>query len=232
MHRFQPARNLAPERCRQRLLQPRARHYRRIAMTLRQRSKRVRQSQQIRFDQVRRLPPLQHQTGIDDVLAGGAPMHVARGVFIMLRDSGSQLLDQRDRQVACAGRGIAERFQVQRRLGAHCANRRNGFGRNHAKRAFGLGERSLHIEHRAHGGCIGPHRQHGWRGESAIEQSAGHGRIKRVRSPARCPAPHRCTSCTAHSVRPCVAADTSPSSPGAHRSCRAGGRVRWRRRSG
>ncbi len=174
VHRRQPAGGLAAEGGRQRLLQPGARDHRRRAMRAGQRGERIGQLPQIGIEQRGRLPPLQHQAGVDDVLAGRAPMHVARGVLVVPCDGGRQLLDQRNGEIARAGRRRAERVQIRRRRGAHRADRRDGLRRDHAGLAFGLRQRGLHVEHRAHGGRIGPHRQHGRCGEGAIEQSGGH----------------------------------------------------------
>ncbi len=55
---------------------------------------------------------------------------------------------------------------------------------------------------------------------------------RRARSRARFPAPRRCTSCTARAGRRSARAPVSRSSRAAHRSCRADGRARSRRRSG
>ena len=54
----------------------------------------------------------EHQRGVDDVLAGRAPMHVARGCRIGLGDLGGQRVDQRDGDVA-GGRGrLGQRREV------------------------------------------------------------------------------------------------------------------------
>ena len=51
--------------------------------------------------------------GIDDVLAGRAPMHIARGLGIRLGDVGRQRLDERDREVAGPRRGLGQRGEVE-----------------------------------------------------------------------------------------------------------------------
>ena len=55
----------------------------------------------------------EHGAGIDDVLAGRAPMHVARRLGIHLGDVGRQRLDQRDGEVAGPGRGLGQRGEVE-----------------------------------------------------------------------------------------------------------------------
>ena len=55
----------------------------------------------------------QHCGGIDHVLAGGAPMHIARGIGVGLGDRGGQRLDQRDREIAGPRRGLGQGGQIE-----------------------------------------------------------------------------------------------------------------------
>ncbi len=55
---------------------------------------------EIRNQRVDRGAQLQHQRGVDDVLAGGAPMHVAGGRGIGLGHLGGECVDQRDGDIA------------------------------------------------------------------------------------------------------------------------------------
>ena len=55
----------------------------------------------------------QHGGGIDHVLAGGAPMHVARGFRVGLGDLGGQRLDKRDREIAGAGGGLGQCAEIE-----------------------------------------------------------------------------------------------------------------------
>ena len=55
----------------------------------------------------------EHGAGIDHVLAGRAPMHVARGVGIILGDVCGQHLDEGDREIAGPRRGLGERGEIE-----------------------------------------------------------------------------------------------------------------------
>ena len=55
----------------------------------------------------------EHGAGIDDVLAGRAPMHVARGLGVHFGDVGRQRLDEGDGEVAGPGRGLRQRGEVE-----------------------------------------------------------------------------------------------------------------------
>ena len=68
-----------PERHRQSLLQPRARHGRRLAMLDRHLRKRADGAVKILHQGIDGRAQIEHQRGVDDVLAGGAPMHVTGG---------------------------------------------------------------------------------------------------------------------------------------------------------
>ena len=55
----------------------------------------------------------EHGAGIDDVLAGRAPMDITRRLGIRLGDIGRQRLDERDGEVAGPGRGVGQRGEVE-----------------------------------------------------------------------------------------------------------------------
>ena len=55
----------------------------------------------------------EHGAGIDDVLAGRAPMDIARRFGIHFGDVGGQRLDERDRKVAGPGGGLGQRGEVE-----------------------------------------------------------------------------------------------------------------------
>ena len=57
-------------------------------------------------------PELEHQRGVDDVLAGRAPMHVARGRCVGLGDLGGERLDQRNGDIAGGDGCFAQRLNV------------------------------------------------------------------------------------------------------------------------
>ena len=56
----------------------------------------------------------QHRSGVDHVLAGGAPMHIARGLNIGHGDIGGQRLDKGDREIAGARRGLCQGGKIER----------------------------------------------------------------------------------------------------------------------
>ena len=51
--------------------------------------------------------------GIDHVLAGGAPMHIARGFGVGPGDVGGQRLDQGNRKIAGFRRGFRQRGEIE-----------------------------------------------------------------------------------------------------------------------
>ena len=55
----------------------------------------------------------EHGAGIDDVLAGRAPMDIARRPGIHLGDIGRQRLDERDGEVAGSRRGVGQACEVE-----------------------------------------------------------------------------------------------------------------------
>ena len=79
---------LEPERHRQRMLQPGAGDDRGVAMLSRQFRKAGHGAIDVAEQCFDRRTQGQHRGGIDDVLAGRAPMHIARGVGVGLGDVG------------------------------------------------------------------------------------------------------------------------------------------------
>ena len=75
----EPARCLEPERDRQRLLQQRAPGHQRLAMAFRQARGGARGALEVGDQQHQRTACHQHRRGIEDVLAGGAPVDFAAG---------------------------------------------------------------------------------------------------------------------------------------------------------
>ena len=55
----------------------------------------------------------EHGAGIDHVLAGRAPMHIARGVGIILGDICGQHLDEGDCEIAGPRRSLGERGKIE-----------------------------------------------------------------------------------------------------------------------
>ena len=104
---------LEPERHRQRMLKPGAGDDRGGAMLTRQFGKAGDGAIDVAKQCVDRRTQGQHRGGIDDVLAGRAPMHIARGVGVGPRDIGCQRLDERDREIAGPRRSIRQRGEVK-----------------------------------------------------------------------------------------------------------------------
>jgi len=77
---------LEPERHRQRMLQPGSRYHCSVTMLPRQFGKARDGAVEIPEQRIDRRAQGQHNSGIDHVLAGGAPMHIARGFRVGLGD--------------------------------------------------------------------------------------------------------------------------------------------------
>ena len=104
---------LEPERHRQRMLQPGAGDHGGVAMLTRQFGKARDGAIDVGEQRIDAGAQGQHGGGIDHVLAGGAPMHIARGVGVGLGDVGGQRLDERDREIAGPRRGLGQRGEVE-----------------------------------------------------------------------------------------------------------------------
>lgn len=94
LQRIQPGGDLEPERDRHRLLQQGTSGQAGVAFARGQRSQLGAQALQARQQQVERGAQLQYRAGVDDVLAGGAPVHPARGLRIVGGHARGQRLDQ------------------------------------------------------------------------------------------------------------------------------------------
>ena len=106
-------RELQPERHRQRMLQPGAGDHRGMAVLTRQCGKARDRAASVGEQRVDAGAQAEHGAGVDDVLAGRAPMHIARGLGIRLGDVGRQRLDQRDGEIAGPRRGVGQGGQVE-----------------------------------------------------------------------------------------------------------------------
>ena len=89
----------------------------------------------------------EHGAGIDHVLAGGAPMHVACSLGIGLGDIGGERLDQRDGQVAGTGRGFGQCCEVELLRAAGGTDRACCGLWNHPGGGLGARQRRLEIQH-------------------------------------------------------------------------------------
>ena len=102
-----------PERHRQSLLQPGARHRRRLAMLDRHFRERADGAVKILHQGIDGRAQIEHQRGVDDVLAGRAPMHVAGGIGVAFHDFRGQRLDQRNGDVAGGDRRFARALRYR-----------------------------------------------------------------------------------------------------------------------
>ena len=167
-------RELEAERHRQRMLQPGAGDDGGVAMLPCEMGKTRDGAVDIPAQRIDRRAQGQHCRGIDDVLAGGAPVHIARGIGVGPGDIGGERLDEGDCEIAGAGRRVGEGGEIERRGPAGVLDRaRRGRGDDPGSR-LGARKRGFKIEHvlqighvvanRAHGGARQHRREQGRRG--------------------------------------------------------------------
>ena len=143
--RDEPARNLEPERRRQRLLQQRSRSHRRRPLRLGQRGQGGREPVELGQYQVERSPCDEHRGGVHDVLARGAPVDVACGVSA---DGVPKSLHERLRGASDGAPALEQIVEVVQISAALLRDRSGGvFGDDPGGR-LGAGERGLELEHR------------------------------------------------------------------------------------
>ncbi|MNX75876.1 hypothetical protein D3C86_1073650 [compost metagenome] len=170
------------------MLQPGTRHHRRGAVSGGQRRAGIAQAQQVGVDGVQGVRQLQHGAGIDDVLAGGAPMDVAASLGIAPRHGGGQLLHERDGEVAAGHGGLREGVEVNHAgIGTDFGDDGSGLRGNHAAVRLGAREGRLGIEHAPHRAGIGEDREHGGTAEHRIGQAGNRGHRRRGRTGGKAP---------------------------------------------
>ena len=182
---------LLPERHRQRLLQPRAARQRRALVRQRLGGERVGKPRQIDVDQRERLAQLQHQSGVERVLAGRAPMDVTLRIATVRSDRPGQRGNERNRQVAGASRGCGQCGEIVA-VGATVAHDGVGGGlRDHAGHRLGPCQRRLEVEHALHARTVREDRGHRIGGELRIGHACQlrRGRPRRTGPPRRIPVP-------------------------------------------
>ncbi len=153
--RIEPSGSLEPEGDGHRLLHPGPPDHRRLDMHARVAGGGGRGAIELGRDRRYGFPELEHETGIDDVLAGSADMDEARGIRIGLPDLVRHRPDQRDRQVAGLRGLFGERGPVVEGGVARPSDRRQCFARDQADIAGRVRQRDLDIEHRLKACVVG-----------------------------------------------------------------------------
>ena len=120
------------------LLQPRPSRHRGIDMTPRVRRCRRRGTIEMLDDRQHGALELQHQACIDDVLAGGAPVHVSSGVAVNGFDCAGQLTNERNRKVAVVCGRSGDIADIEPLSLRGFPNRGGGVRRDDAELGFGL----------------------------------------------------------------------------------------------
>ncbi len=94
---------------------------------------------------------LEDESGVDDVLTGGAPVNEARGVGILFGDDLSELFDKRNCKISGGGNSGGEFGEVEECGAAICGDYGCSGGRDDAGFGFSAGEGGFEIEHELDG---------------------------------------------------------------------------------
>ena len=130
-----------------------------------------------------RRAQLEHERGVDDVLAGRAPMHVARGRRIGLGDLGGERVDQRDGDIAGGDGRFAQRGEVVAFGPAASAIGSTASAGTMPTAASRARQRDLEIEHALHPRAIVEDGAHGRAGEQRGQQEWERGLVIRPPRP-------------------------------------------------
>jgi hypothetical protein len=122
---------------------------------------------------------LEDQCGIDHVLAGRAPMHIAGSLLVGLGDFSGQHLHQRDGNVTAGHRILGDLAEIEPLGAAGIGNRRDSLGGNDAGRGFRPRQRRFEVEHPLQPRLVVRHGAHRCAGKQRCEQGgerkwAGH----------------------------------------------------------
>ena len=159
VERVGPARRLEAERDWCCLLQPGAAGHRGVAVTPRVGRGGADAPRQV-VDRARnRRPELQHQAGIQDVLAGRTPVDEARRLRVGFRHPRGQMPHHRNNGVARLRRLGRELVRVVQLGAGRRLNRRHAACGHHAGVRLGRGQRHLDIQHRLKLGAPGEARR-------------------------------------------------------------------------
>ena len=108
--------------------------------------------------------------GVDDILAGGAPVHEVGGLLVFFCYESSEVLDERNRNVSGASGGLRERGGVKEfgaAFGGDCGGRRGG---DNADAGLGASQGDLEIKHSLERGAIRKEIVDRGRAEEGIEK--------------------------------------------------------------
>ena len=121
-----------------------------IAITIRLESQGSQQLLKQGLSGIQRPAQLKHQSGVDGVLTGGAPVDVTRSLGIPRFYLRGQLFHQRDRQVTGPHRRLAQRGKIDGLVAAGRDNRPDRFRRHHPADGLRLRQRRFKIQHALH----------------------------------------------------------------------------------
>jgi hypothetical protein len=169
VHLVQPNRRLEAEGDGNGVLAMGAARHDRVPVGLRQMGERVPDGVQVIDHQPVGVLDLEHQTGVEDVLARGAPMHVPGGRG---RDHLTEGVDERDHRIPGSVEFRLHRLEVESVDAGGSGDLLRLRGRNDTELGFGLGQRRLDIEPALLGPPIFPDGPHG-RGPEAITKIEG-----------------------------------------------------------
>ena len=148
--RVESARQLQTKGHRQRMLHPGPARHHAVAMTVGLPGEGRQQSLKQLLGGIQRPAQLEHQPGVDSILTGGAPVNVARGVWIPRFYLGRQLFHQRDRQITRPHSRLAQGGKIDRLVAAGRDNRPDRRRRHHPAGGLRLGQRRFKIQHALH----------------------------------------------------------------------------------
>ena len=120
-----------------------------------ERDESVAQTSQVLIDEFERAAHLQDAAGVDDVLAGGAPMNEARRVLVLASNKFGEFFDERDGQIAGESGVFGDGGEVEIFRAALAGDDLRLRCRNNSGFGFGAGKRGFKIEHALNAGFVG-----------------------------------------------------------------------------
>ncbi len=139
-------------------------------MLLRERAQRLRKTVQIARDQVQRLAQLKYAARVDGILAGRAPVHEVRRLFVFFGHERGEVPYERNRNISSTSSGLPQRGSIEK-FGPALRGDRGGRRRRYDPEArLGARQRPLEFEHSLERGAISEQVVDGWRAEEGIEK--------------------------------------------------------------